>query len=829
MKSRFREAETDCLLVGFNDQDFADYVDMARAMGTDSGAYRDLDLAFIEYNGKPMRSIDLLNHFYFEEKEKPAGRFHNADFLWPVITVLGSYLAQRGLTFDYVNLFHLEKERLREKLSKNDTLTVAITTTLYVSPYPILEIVSFIRQYNDTAKIILGGPYISNQVKMADPTTLQNMFKYLGADVYVNSSEGEFALACVIQALKGGVSLDRVDNIAYKDGEEYIITQTATESNSLEENPVSYSLFPSQDFGEFVTLRTAKSCPFSCSFCGFPQRAGKYTYLSVELVEQELNRVAEIGSVSTLTFIDDTFNVPKGRFKEILRMMIRNKYGFKWNSYLRSDHTDDETLSLMAESGCEGVFLGVESGSDQMLQRMNKTSRRKDYLRVIPQLKALGISTHASLIVGFPGETFETNQETIDFIEEAQPDFFRTQLWYCDPTTPIWHEREKYGVKGSAFNWSHDSMDVKTACDLIDRAFLCVNNSIWLPQNGFDQWSTFYLQRKGMTLEQIKTFIKCFNAIVKEKLIHGGRKEADPALLDRLKKSAQFDKAAECDLGPIELLSGGRYTAAENFWAEQFGAGIPASNIDAVKSDGGGTPERFVAWRSEIDDGLLETASRATGASRQEIVLAAFSFLLSRLNGKQDALVIVADTTGPEARPVPLRLHPLWELSFNEYVKQVRQQIREIVRARPLQPPHPENPLRMARKGCGVPEFSVGYTYCETGDRESGVSLENLMEYCPAALREMGFYINVKKTPSLTEVEFNYASNWFRQETVEKLSSYLAAVLRRRPRARTSFWKNSNSTREPAPIAPSARIAKRCSSSNQADRITPACLTSRRR
>src|SRR6185369_4944894 len=373
---------TDCLVIGFNDSNFEEYEEMVRSMGTESGAYRDLSLAFINYEGKPRRSIDILNHFYFQNKGGEVVKpLHNADFLWPVVTYLSTYLARRGYSFDYVNLFHLEKEKLREKLEKEDILTIAVTTTLYVSPYPILEIISFIRKYNKTAKILVGGPYMHGQIKDHDEASLQRLLKLLAADIYVISQEGETALVNIIRTLKSGGSLDKIDNIAYRKGENYVLTSTSIESNPLEENMVNYSLFPKEEIGEFVTLRTAKSCPFSCAFCGFPQRAGKYKYQSVELVEQELDEIREIGSVSTLTFLDDTFNVPKQRFKEILRMMIKNNYGYKWNSFYRCDHGDEETIELMGKAGCEGVFLGVESGSDEMLLKMNKTARQKDYMK----------------------------------------------------------------------------------------------------------------------------------------------------------------------------------------------------------------------------------------------------------------------------------------------------------------------------------------------------------------------------------------------------------------------------------------------------------------
>src|SRR5262249_6019856 len=156
----------------------------------------------------------------------------------------------------------------------------------------------------------------------------------------------------------------------------YKATPISVESNSLEDNFVDYALFPRQELGEFISTRTAKSCPFSCAFCAFPERAGKYTYQSVEQVERELNAIEALGTVTTVTFIDDTFNVPKGRFKEILRMMIRNKYSFKWNSTYRCDHGDEDLIELMGRAKCEGVFLGVESGSNKILKIMNKAATR---------------------------------------------------------------------------------------------------------------------------------------------------------------------------------------------------------------------------------------------------------------------------------------------------------------------------------------------------------------------------------------------------------------------------------------------------------------------
>jgi anaerobic magnesium-protoporphyrin IX monomethyl ester cyclase len=529
----------DCLLIGFNDLDFPAYVDDVRAMGTDSGAYQDLRLAFVEVDGKPYRALDLLSKLY--EGPGAGVLLHNSDFLWPVITYLGSFLARRGFRFDYVNLFHLERESLRRKLEAGNVRTVAITTTLYVSAPPIQQIVAFVRECAPDVPIVIGGPYVANQAKMVGQEDLSAILEYLGGDIYVVGREGERTLAQLLAAIDEGASLSRVPNLAYRDGQGFAFTREDVESNPLEDNMADYSIFGAGAFNEFVTTRTAKSCPFSCAFCGFPQRAGKYTYLDVEHVRCELDHLAQIPSVSTITFIDDTFNVPRARFREVLRMMIDRGYDFKWNCFYRSDHGDPETIRLMREAGCEGVFLGIESGSDEMLGRMNKSARRADYLEALEVFNEVGISSYASLIIGFPGETEETVAETISLLEQGKPDFYRAQLWYADPVTPIWKQRDRYGVRGEAFSWKHDTMDSATACRIINEMFTSVRNSIWLPQFGFEQWSVFYLQRRGMTMAQVKEFVRAFNALVADQIADGDSGRLRPDLYARLKAACQFD------------------------------------------------------------------------------------------------------------------------------------------------------------------------------------------------------------------------------------------------------------------------------------------------
>jgi anaerobic magnesium-protoporphyrin IX monomethyl ester cyclase len=530
---------TDCLFIGHNDGYFPDYVRMVKSWGTGTGFWRRLNLAFIEIDGAPHRSMDVINRYNGRDgRERP--RLSNFDFLWPAVACLASHVSRRGFTFDWVNQFQEEKASLAEKLRREDVLAVAVTTTLYVGDWSIEEVIAFIRQHNRSAKIIVGGPYISNQAAVLPPPRLEALFEQLGADIYVISREGELALTNVLDALKHRRPLVAIDNIAYEHEGGYVRTGTSVESNPLGESIVDYGLFPPDCVGECVSLRTSKSCPFACAFCAYPGQAGPYVHEDVEAVEAQLDHIRRIGTVTTITFVDDTFNVPNGRFKQIMRMMIRNGYEFRWSASLRADHVDAESIDLMRRSGCEGVFLGVESGSDRVLQTMNKSARPEHYRRLIPLLKEAGILTHCSLIVGFPGETQETVAESVALIEDTRPETFRAQAWYCDPATPIWSRRREFGLKGTGFDWAHRTMDCSTATEIVDDLFLTVRNSTWLPQNGFEAWSLLYLQRKGMPVEQVMRFVRDFNAAVRFKLRNGGDQPIDPGLLEAVIASSRF-------------------------------------------------------------------------------------------------------------------------------------------------------------------------------------------------------------------------------------------------------------------------------------------------
>ncbi len=526
----------DCFFIGQNQITFEEYERSIRKMGVHSGAYRDLDKNILQCNNKFYSAADIFNLFCCDNVS--VSPIKRVETFSAGIAYLGTYLHKRGFTFDYVNSFQDEKEYLKEKLEGENILAIAILTTLYVTPLPILEIINFIKSYNQTAKIIVGGPYVSTKYRTCNANELDYLFKSLRADFYVNSSQGEATLVKIIGSLKNYLLLNKINNIYYKTDKGYVSTPILREDNKLSENMVNWDLF-SDRAGEFVNVRTGISCPFSCAFCGFPQHAGKYQTADVEAVEEELNRLDKIKSVKGVTFVDDTFNIPVKRFKELLRMMIKNNYSFKWNSFFRCQYADREIVELMRESGCESVLLGIESGNEQILKNMNKSASIEKYFEGIHLLKEYGIMSLGNFIIGFPGETDETAQDTVEFIRKSDLDYYRTQLWYYEPITPIAREKSKYAITGESFEWSHKTMDSQQACDLIEENILSIEEPVRYPQYYFDYDNVFQLVHKGISIDQVKKYLKSFNNGIKEKLRNPSRREVTFEVVKQIKESCR--------------------------------------------------------------------------------------------------------------------------------------------------------------------------------------------------------------------------------------------------------------------------------------------------
>nr|WSY54851.1 PhpK family radical SAM P-methyltransferase [Streptomyces sp. NBC_00886] len=507
--------QLDCVVVGYNEGDFQDYRAMCEGSGASSPTLQIYSKEYLEVDGRQLSWMDglsvLRNKATGRNDRYHVGEVHNLAGLY-----LSNFLRKAGLSAEAVSLFSAEQERLADLLEQRPRV-VAVTTTFYVNIMPVLPVVDFIRAYSPGSHIVVGGPLVDNICLDGVEGMAQDLLHGMGADSYVVESQGEGALVELVRAVKEGRSPEGIANLLTQAGGRWVAGPKKPEANNIDHAAIDWSGFSPDLIGATAQTRTARSCAFKCSFCDYPMRAGALTTASVETVRHELRTMAELG-VKNLVFVDDTFNVPPKRFKELCRMLIEEDLGLNWYSYFRcSNARDEETFDLAAESGCKGVFLGIESGDQDILAAMNKLAQDTQYRNGIGQLKKRGITTFASIIVGFPGENERTVQNTIDFLNETAPTFWRAQPWWGNPKSPVYQRKELHGIEGEAYNWSHHTMNSREAASWCDVMFEKVTESVWLPLYDFDFWALPYLDGKGLKAGDLEPILRASQEIMRER------------------------------------------------------------------------------------------------------------------------------------------------------------------------------------------------------------------------------------------------------------------------------------------------------------------------
>jgi p-methyltransferase len=507
----------DCVVVGYNDTRFSDLLGRTEPSKAVSGGYQHLLACSIAFRGERVKYPELLNATLEAATGMPS-RFHVGRMPNLGVITLVSFLRRRGLRAELVNFYNEDRETFRQLLASRPN-AVAITTTFYFESQPIREIVDFVREHSPSTRVIVGGPHIFNLCTDHPPRLQDVLFREMGADIFVFDSQGELTLSRICQALRAPrPDLSGIPNVIHTTdgGATFVRGGREVENNDMEANPIDWSSFDPSFLAPTVQTRTAISCAYKCAFCRYPVMAGALKVAGVETVERELRYLHSIG-VTHLLFIDDTFNIPRERFKQICRMMIRNQFGFRWFSYFRCANADAECFDLMAESGCAGVFLGIESGDDRVLKAMNKIATVDKYRDGIRRLNERGIISYASFIIGHPGETEETARNTLAFIDETRPTFYCLETFFFDPKVPVAARAAEFGLTGRAYAWKHAGMDWRQASELVAEGYRTIRNSTVVPLYSFDLWSIAYLMGQGVPLEQIRSFL----AIAAEMLVEG--------------------------------------------------------------------------------------------------------------------------------------------------------------------------------------------------------------------------------------------------------------------------------------------------------------------
>lgn len=353
-------------------------------------------------------------------------------------------------TFDAQKAFILER--------KPDVL--ALYTNL-MTKLNVLRAIQFVKAQPELVhtKIVLGGPEVRNHV---------DKFLEYGAD-YIVLGEGEESMLELIQFLDGAtnVTIDQIEGITYLDAEgKTIYNKERVKLKNLDELPLPnrtkvnlqlyFDAWKAKHGTSAISINTMRGCPYSCKWCSRAVYGQSYRRRSAKHVVDEMEWIKNNYQVDTIWFVDDVFTVSHKWLKEFREELESRNLKFPYECITRADRMNEEVIDELKASGCFRVWIGAESGSQKVIDLMD---RRVDVMQVrnmIRSSQAKGIQAGTFIMVGYPGETEEDIFETVRHLKDSDPDIFTITVAYPIKGTPLYQEVENDFIQDLPWETSTD-------------------------------------------------------------------------------------------------------------------------------------------------------------------------------------------------------------------------------------------------------------------------------------------------------------------------------------------------------------------------------------
>ena len=349
-----------------------------------------------------------------------------------IVSVVKKGTEQKNINLIDINLQRdlLHLDSLRVELKKFDEPTIVLIGGMSTLYYWIKNICKIVKDAFPKTTIICGGSVTVNSEFLLENTDV---------DITV-LGEGEKTIDELLEALKNQDSLAHIKGICFKKGATIIKNDTRPRIEDLD----------SIDFPDFHFFNTeayiqsqvritgyrslpmiiSRGCPFNCNFC-YRNFGHKIKYRSVENVIEEIKELKSKFNIDYFVLWDELPLFDKEWIKNFAVALISNSLRVSWSCPSRASFISDsdlEFLKLLKRSGLRRISFGVESGSNDMLKRMNKRLTVQQSEKALKITRKAGIKATATFMIGYPGETLDTIEKSVDFCKK---NLLKTSFYIC--------------------------------------------------------------------------------------------------------------------------------------------------------------------------------------------------------------------------------------------------------------------------------------------------------------------------------------------------------------------------------------------------------------